>query len=114
MRGLGQNIDDEVIVQKVFRSLPIRFDSNISALEERTDLSTIDMDELHGILTAYEMRISSENTSRKEAAFKAAKKDKKKKEEKVNNSEDEEEASKIFLHITWIRGKIHWFKHSRR
>ena len=97
MRGLGKNIDDDVIVQKVLRSLPIRFDSKISALEERTDLATIDMDELHGFLTSYEMRISGENHSRKEAAFKAAKKDKKKKEEEVSNfeesEEDEEEAN---------------------
>ena len=36
------------------------------------------MDELHGILTTYEMRNSSENPSRKEATHKAAHRDKKK------------------------------------
>jgi hypothetical protein len=36
------------------------------------------MDELKGILTAYEMRTSNENSSNKEAAFKETKKDKKK------------------------------------
>jgi hypothetical protein len=44
-------------VKKSLRSLPIRFDSKISALEERVDLDTITMDELHGILKTYEMRI---------------------------------------------------------
>jgi hypothetical protein len=34
----------------------MRFDPKISALEEITYLSTLSMDELHGILIAYEMR----------------------------------------------------------
>ena len=97
MRGLGQKIKDEDLVQKVLRSLPARFNPKVSALEERADLDTLDMDTLSGILTAYEMRISGETSSRKEAAFKAAKKEKKKKEEEVNHSEkseeDEEEAN---------------------
>ena len=46
------------------------------------------MDELHGILTACEMRTSSENPSRKEASFKEAKRDKKKVETEINNHED--------------------------
>ena len=83
MRGLGQKIKDEEIVQKVLRSLPTRFNPKVSALEERAELDTLDMDTLHGILTAYEMRISGETSFRKEAAFKAAKKERKKKEEEV-------------------------------
>ena len=78
MRGLGQKIKDESIVQKVLRSLPVRFNPKVSALEEIADLDTLDMDTLSGILIAYEMRISGETSSRKEAAFKAAKKEKKK------------------------------------
>jgi len=35
----------------------MRFDPKISALEERVDIGTISMDELHGIFIAYEMRI---------------------------------------------------------
>jgi hypothetical protein len=34
----------------------MRFDSKISSLEERVDLESISMDELHGIFKAYEMR----------------------------------------------------------
>ena len=45
-----------MVVQKVLRSLPMRFDSKISALEEREDLGTLSMDELHGIFTVYKMR----------------------------------------------------------
>jgi hypothetical protein len=53
IKGLGEEIKELVIVQKVLRSLPKRFDPKISNLEEREDLSTLSMDELHGILIAY-------------------------------------------------------------
>jgi hypothetical protein len=54
--GLEEEIEESVIVQKILRSLPMRFNPKISALEERSDLDLISMDELHGIFTAYEMR----------------------------------------------------------
>ena len=91
MKGLGEKIKDINIVQKVLRSLPVRFNPKLSALEEITNLDTLEMDELHGILTVYEMRNASENPSRKEAAFKAAKRDKKKVETEISNHEDSEE-----------------------
>ena len=34
----------------------MRFDSKISPIEERLDLDTMTVDELHGTLTTYEMR----------------------------------------------------------
>ena len=54
--GLGEEIEEYVIVLKILRSLSMRFNPKISALEERSDLNSISMDELHGIFTAYEMR----------------------------------------------------------
>jgi hypothetical protein len=54
---MGDEVNEQVIVKKVFISLPMRFDSTISTLEEGEDLATLTMDELHGILIAYEMRI---------------------------------------------------------
>jgi hypothetical protein len=36
--GLGEEIKESIIVQKVLRSLPMRFDPKILALEERSDL----------------------------------------------------------------------------
>ena len=56
IKGLGIEIDDSVVVQKVLRCLPMIFDPKISSLEERVDLSMLNMDELHGISTTYEMR----------------------------------------------------------
>jgi hypothetical protein len=52
--GLGEEIKESVIAQKVLRSLPMRFDPKISTLEERAYLDSINMDELHGIFIAYE------------------------------------------------------------
>jgi hypothetical protein len=36
-------------------TIPSRFDPKISAIEEMKDLDILTMDELHGILTTYEM-----------------------------------------------------------
>jgi hypothetical protein len=36
--GLGEEIEESVIVQKILRSLPMRFNPNISTLEERLDM----------------------------------------------------------------------------
>jgi hypothetical protein len=59
--GLGEEIEESVIVQKVLISLPMKFNPNISTLEEISDLNSISMDELHGIFTTYEMRTEQEN-----------------------------------------------------
>ena len=56
----------------------MRFDPKISTLEERGDLDSISMDELHGIFIAYEMRTKQKNLDIKEATFKASKRSKKK------------------------------------
>jgi hypothetical protein len=94
---VSEEIEEFVIFQKVLRSLPMRFNPKILALEERSDLNSISMDELHGIFTAYEMRTEQENQDVKEAAFKASKRSKQKKKEQEEYSssndisEDDEE-----------------------
>jgi hypothetical protein len=103
--GLGEEIEESIIVKKVLRSLPMRFNPKISSLEERSDLNSISMDELHGIFTAYEMRIEKENPDVKEATFKASKRSKKKKkeQEEYNNnsdiSEDDEEVANFIKRL---------------
>jgi hypothetical protein len=86
IRGLGEEVDESVVVQKVLRSLSMRFDPKISTLEEITYLDSLSMDELHGIFIAYEMRIEQENLVMKEATFKASKKTKK--QNKKNSKPD--------------------------
>ena len=56
----------------------MRIDPKILALEEKVDLDSISIDELHGIFTAYEMRTEQENLGIKEATFKASKRSKQK------------------------------------
>jgi hypothetical protein len=54
--GLGEEIEESIIVQKVLRSLPMRFNPKISALEERSDLNSISMNELDPDYFRHEMR----------------------------------------------------------
>jgi hypothetical protein len=100
--GLREEIEESVIVQKVLRCLPMRFDPKISTLEERVDLDSIIMDKLHGIFTAYEMRNEQENPDIKEVAFKESKRSKQKGNQKEHSSniefsEDEEEEADNFV-----------------
>jgi hypothetical protein len=83
--GLGEEIQESVIVQKVLRSLPMRFEPKISTLDEREDLKSISMDELHGIFTTYEMRIEQENPDVKEQPSKHPKDQSKRESNKKNN-----------------------------
>jgi hypothetical protein len=72
------------------------FDPKISSLEERVDINSISMDELHEIFTVYEMITEKENPYIKEAVFKASKRSKKKEKEHGSSSdvsEDDEEVA---------------------
>ena len=77
MRNLGETITDTTLVEKVLRSLTSKFDSKVSAIEERQDLQTLTIVQLHGILTAFEMRQGGPSQI-KEAAFKVSSKGKEK------------------------------------
>jgi hypothetical protein len=56
MKGLGEKIEEAIVVQKVLRSLPSRLDAKVSAIEEMHELDKLTMERFHGIITAYEMR----------------------------------------------------------
>ncbi|XP_059066326.1 uncharacterized protein LOC131857646 [Cryptomeria japonica] len=85
IRGLGETLEEKVVVKKVPRSLTPKYDSKVSALEER-DLNKLTIDEMHGVLTAYEMRISEDIQPSKETAFKTQKKDN---DSKLDKPDDE-------------------------
>jgi hypothetical protein len=74
IKGLGENIEEPMIVQKVLRSLPLIFDSNVFSIEEMKDLDKLTMDDIYGILTTYEMGEEKENPSKREPSFKVSKK----------------------------------------
>jgi hypothetical protein len=62
IRTLGEELKDKIIFQKVFISLPMRYYAKLSTLEDQEYLEKLTMDELHGILIDYEMRIVQEKS----------------------------------------------------
>ena len=84
IRGLGGKLKEKEVVSKILRTLPMRYDSKVSTLEERDELKIVTVDEMHGILTTYEMRTGLNETSKKEAVFKVSSKN------QSDNLDDEE------------------------
>ena len=83
-----------MIVQKVLRSLPLKYNAKVSSIEESRDLIKLIMDELHGILTTYEMRADTKNEqpTTRETTFKASNKTRNKghkEEERLDDEWDE-------------------------
>lgn len=76
IRRLGEEVKGEMIIQKVLRSLPMRFKVKISTIEEMLDLKDHKMDQLHRILTSYDMRVGMEKSEPKEAASRVSSKGK--------------------------------------
>jgi hypothetical protein len=73
MKGLGEKIEESILVQKILRSLFDKFNPKVSAIEELNDLKTLSIDQLLGTLTAYEMRINKDKSITIEASFKEEK-----------------------------------------
>eukprot|EP00253_Pinus_taeda_P024015 PITA_24015 len=71
MKNLGEEIKEAVVVEKVLISLSSRFESKVYVIEEKENLQNLKMSQLHGILTAYEIRKGGPS-DRREAAFKAS------------------------------------------
>jgi hypothetical protein len=79
IRGLGEDLNESLVVQKVLRSLLLKYDAKVYTIEETRDLTKMTMDELHGSIIAYEMRTSTKSDQlNNEATFKAIKKKKNK------------------------------------
>jgi hypothetical protein len=86
IRLLGEELDESLVVQKVLRSLLLKYDAKVSAIEETRDLNKMTMDELHGSLIEYEMRTGTKSDQpNNEVAFKSIKQTKDK-----DNDLDEE------------------------
>ncbi|KAK2398886.1 hypothetical protein QL285_048781 [Trifolium repens] len=80
MKACGETLSEQVIIEKVLRSLTPQFDYIVVAIEHSKDLSSMRVEELQSSLEAHELRMT-ERTSEREAeqALKAsfAKKDQK-------------------------------------
>jgi len=105
IKGLGEEIEDSVIVKKVLCSLPQIFDSKVSTIEEAKYLNTFNTDKMHGSLIAYEMRIGIGKYIDREAAFKAKKTTKAMPEYNEEETSDELEVNFIHNLKKGTRGK---------
>jgi hypothetical protein len=70
MIGLGEKNEDVSLVQKILRSLPDRFNPNVSVIEELNDLKSPPIHQLLGTLNAYEMRRGKDKPTSRESSFK--------------------------------------------
>jgi hypothetical protein len=48
IRAAGEEVTYKPIVQKILRSLPMRYDAKISSIEDRSDLISLIVDQLLG------------------------------------------------------------------
>eukprot|EP00253_Pinus_taeda_P006913 PITA_06913 len=70
MRTHGEVLEERRIVEKLLRVLPSKFDVIVTTVEETKDLSNFSVDELHASLITHEQRLSRNENSSLEQAFK--------------------------------------------
>ena len=70
--SLGEPMSNEKQVRKVLRTLPKRFESKVTAIEESKDLTVMKIDDLLGNLATYETKFESEDIKKKGIALKVS------------------------------------------
>eukprot|EP00253_Pinus_taeda_P034654 PITA_34654 len=70
IRSHGEILEERSIVEKLLRVLPSKFDVIVSTIEETNDLTNFSVDELHASLITHEQRLSRNENSSLEHAFK--------------------------------------------
>lgn len=70
IRTHGETLEERRIVEKILRVLPSRFHVIVTTIEETKDLSNFSVDELHASLITHEQRLSRNENSSLEQAFK--------------------------------------------
>lgn len=106
--GLGENISETKVVEKILRSLSQRFDSKVTAIEESQNGDSIRVDDLVASLQTYESRILWLK-KKKSLALRSSKKDK----EVVGESFDMESSDSEIMSL--LTNNFHKFlKSSKR
>ena len=80
MINLGEEIKCASIIENIVRSLTLKFESKVLAIEEMQHLKVLTMHQLHGILIAFEMRKDGPSNLR-EVTFKTTTKGKEEEEQ---------------------------------
>ncbi|XP_024193672.1 uncharacterized protein LOC112197283 [Rosa chinensis] len=57
MKVHGERMEQNVVVEKILRSMTSKFNYVVCSIEESNDLSTMSIDELHGSLLVHEQRM---------------------------------------------------------
>jgi len=70
IRSHGEILEERRIVEKLLRVLPSKFDVIVTTIEETKDLTNFSVDELHASLITHEQRLSRNENSSLEHAFK--------------------------------------------
>ena len=58
---MGPEVPNYDLVENKLRKIPMKYDPKVSTLEDQQKLEDITLDELHGLLTAYELRLGIDN-----------------------------------------------------
>lgn len=61
IRGLSEDVKEDIIVHKVLRSQQMRFNGKIPTIEYIFDLRSLIMDQFLGTLKTYEMIVGKDN-----------------------------------------------------
>jgi hypothetical protein len=70
MKIQGENIEERIVVEKILRSMGIRFNYVVCAIEESNNSETLSIDELQGSLLVHELKIKP--VKEEEQALKAS------------------------------------------
>jgi len=64
MKSCGETIIESMIVEKILRTLTLRFDHIVVAMEESGKIESLKIEELQGSLEANEQRLNERTTER--------------------------------------------------
>ncbi|KAL6349726.1 hypothetical protein AAG906_041133 [Vitis piasezkii] len=104
---LGKDLTDQRVIEKVLVSLPERFESKISSLEDSKDLTKISLDELVQAFQAQEQRRSMRQKDNNEEAFLTKNNPVRRKiKRRMRAKEGKVVAKRDILHVLTARGKV--------
>jgi hypothetical protein len=69
IRKFGENLSEQKVVEKILRSMPMKYDHVVAAIEESKDLSVLTVDELFGSLQSHKDRMKRYEENSIENAF---------------------------------------------